>query len=158
MKWVQYTENNVFLSEDRHMLKADKLEDIPDNIWSKRLYSESNPDHLVISKRNGLGYELTKKGDVKESIQIVEIVSGCAKAYFELEILNKFLQKSSILYLAQDDGQLLIQNKNNCYLVSASVFDSYSFDSQMIQDMNIDYTKMYQVIGYYMVNCIMNRT
>jgi hypothetical protein len=128
MKLVPYADNNVFISEDRHILKADKLQDIPDIIHAKQIYSELKPEFEVTNKRDGYGLELTKRGKIKEKFAITELKSGCAKAYYELEILDRFLQKSSKLYLALDDGQLFIQNRNSCYFISASVFDDYSFE------------------------------
>ena len=128
MKWNLYAEPEVYISPDRHIMKAQKIEAIPDIVGAKRMYSTILPEYEVISKNEGEGFVLSKKGKIKESYKIIEVKSGCAKAYVELDIIAPFLQKSSKLYLAQDDGQILIQNKNCCYFVSASLFDDYSFE------------------------------
>lgn len=127
MKWCLYAEPEVYMSQDRHMMKARKLDEVPDITWAKRMYSNLLPEYSVVSKVEGEGLTLTKRGKIKESYPIVEIKSGCAKAYYELDKLKPLLQKTSKLYLAQDDGQLFIQNKNCIYFISASLFDDYSF-------------------------------
>lgn len=127
MKWNLYAEPEVYLSQDRYNMKARKIEDIPDITYVKRVYSELKPEYAVISKKNGEGLELTKREKVKQKYSIVEIRSGSATAYFETELLNQFLQKTSKLYLAQDDGKLLVQNRNWIYFVTSSIFDEVSF-------------------------------
>lgn len=128
MKWFLYAEPEVYMSQDRHIMKARMLEEVPDITWAKRMYSSLLPEYSVISMVEGKGLVLTKRGKIKESYPIVEIKSECAKAYYETEKLNPLLQKTSKLYLAQDDGQLFIQNKNCIYFISASLFDDYSFE------------------------------
>ena len=128
MKWFLYAEPEVYMSQDKHIMKARKLEEVPDITWAKRMYSNLLPEYSVISTGEGEGLVLTKRGKIKESYPIVEIKSGCAKAYYETEKLNQLFKKTSKLYLAQDDGQLFIQNKNGIYFISASLFDDYSFE------------------------------
>ena len=128
MKWFLYAEPEVYMTSDRHIMKAQKIEDVPEITWAKRMYSSLLPEYSVVSKIEGKGLGLTKKGKVKESYSIAKIESGCAKAYYELDKLNLLLQKTSKLYLAQDDGNLFIQNKNCIYFISASLFDSYLFE------------------------------
>lgn len=123
MKWNLYAEPDVYLSEDRYNMKARKIEDLPECTWVKDLYSELKPEFSVISQKSGEGLELTKRGKVKQKYSIVELKSSCATACFETELLNQFLQKTSKLYLAQDDGKLLVKNRNWIYFVASSTFD-----------------------------------
>ena len=131
MKWNLYAEPDVYISEDKYNMKAKKIEDLPDCTWVKDLYSELKPEYSVISQINGEGMELTKRGKVKQKYPIVEIKSGCATAYFETGLLNRFLQKTSKLYLAQDDGKLLVQNKNWIFFITSSTFDKVSFEAKV---------------------------
>lgn len=128
MKWNLYAEPDVFLSEDKYSLKAKKFEDIPERTQIKDIYSELKPEYTVISQKKGEGIELTKRGKVKQKYPIIELKSGCATAYFETELLNQFIQKTSKLYLAEDNGKLLVQNRNWIYFIAASAFDKVSFE------------------------------
>jgi len=128
MKWFLYAEPEVYLSDDRYNMKARKIEDLPDSTWVKDIYSELKPEHYAISKKSGEGIELTKKGKVKQKYPIIEIKSGCATAYFETVLIDQILQKSSKLYLAQDNGKLLVKNRNWIYFIASSTFDEVSIN------------------------------
>lgn len=127
MKWFLYADPEVYMSEDRHSMKAEKIEDLPNVSRIKDMYSTILPDHACISKRYGFGLEFTKRGKIKKRFPIVEIKSGCAIGYYETDKLNQFIQKTSKLYLAQTDGVLYIQNRHGCYFTSASLFDDVYF-------------------------------
>lgn len=131
MKWNLYAEPDVYISEDGYNMKAKRIEDLPDCTWVKDLYSELNPEYSVISQKKGDGLELTKRGKVKQKYPIVEIKSSCATAYFETRLLDQVLQKTSKLYLAKNDGKLLVKNKNWIYFIAASTFDDVSFISEL---------------------------
>lgn len=128
MKWNLYAEPEVYISDDRYNMKARRIEDLPECTWVKDVYYELSPEFTVISQRNGDGIERTKRGKIKQKYPIVEIQSGCAKAYFETSLLDQVLQKTSKLYLAQDDGKLLVKNRNWIFFLAASTFDDVAFE------------------------------
>jgi len=128
MKWNLYAEPEVYISEDGYNMKAKSIDDLPNSTWVKRVYSSILPEYSVISKTNGYGIERTKRGKIKQKYPIVEIQSGCAKAYFETSLLDQVLQKTSKLYLAQDDGKLLVKNKNWVFFIASSTFDDVAFE------------------------------
>lgn len=128
MKWFLYADPEVYISDDKHSMKAVKIDDLPNISRIKDTYSNILPCHVCISKRSGFGLEFTKRGKIKNRYPIVQIKSGCATAYYETDIINHFIQKTSKLYLAQNDGILYIQNRHGCYFTSASLFDDYSFE------------------------------
>lgn len=130
MKWNLYADPEVYISDDRYNMKARKVEDLPECTWVKDVYSELKPEFSVISKKSGEGLELTKRGKIKQKYPIVEIKSGCATACIETSFLDQVLQKTSKLYLAQDDGKLLVKNRNWIFFIASSTFDDVSFEEK----------------------------
>lgn len=128
MKWKLYADPEVYISDDRYNMKARKVEDLPERTWVKDVYSELKPEFSVISKKSGEGLELTKRGKIKQKYPIAEIKSGCATACFETSLLDQVLQKTSKLYLAQDNGKLLVKNRNWIFFIASSTFDDVSFE------------------------------
>lgn len=127
MKWKLYADPEVYISDDGYNMKAKSINDVPNITWEKGVYSTIQPEYSVTSKRNGDGIERTKRGKIKQKYPIIEIKSGCATAYFETSLLEQVLQKTSKLYLAQDDGKLLVKNRNWIFFIAASTFDDVVF-------------------------------
>ena len=128
MKWKLYADPEVYISDDQYNMKAKSIDDVPNITWEKGVYSNILPEYSVISKRNGEGIERTKRGKIIQKYPIIEIKSGCATACFETSLLDQVLQKTSKLYSAQDNGKLLVKNRNWIFFIASSTFDDVSFE------------------------------
>jgi hypothetical protein len=124
--WRPYADG-VQVNEGNTLMKADNLKSIPKFLLHVFQKGPTYDSYLVESSIEGIGRNVTKKGKILAEIPLIEVhsVEGSLGTY-DIDLVKKVNKPGSKMYLPQNNGVLLIINKDEtCGIISCCLPDKF---------------------------------
>lgn len=124
--WKPYADG-VQTNEGYTLMKADSLQSIPKFLLGVFVKGLTCDRYLVESQIEGIGRNVSKNGKIEAEMPVLEVhnVEGKSGTY-ALELVKKVNKVGSKMYLPQNNGVLLIINKDGaCGIVACCLPDVF---------------------------------
>lgn len=124
--WKPYADG-VQINDGNTLMKADDLKSIPKFLLSVFQKGTTYDSYMVESRIEGIGRNVTKNGKILAKMSLLEVhsIEGNSGTY-DTSLVKKVDKQGSKMYLPQNNGVLLIINKDgSCGMVSCCLLDEF---------------------------------